>query len=268
MSKISICTICLNSEQEINSTILSVLEQTYKDFELIVKDGGSTDGTLRILTQIKENYQQYNIEIVSQADSGIYNAMNQALDHANGEYCIFLNSGDLFHDRCSLERIIPYLNGENDVVYGDAEVCYGEDTKKWQADIEIVAERMPFCHQACLVKTDLLKFYRFNEAYRIAADYDLVLRLYLDKRLFANTGTVISRFDLSGISSTKYIERLKERYAVRCNNGVINKNYKFSFGYIRDIVIEIIKTVIDRIIPKRLSEYLKKLYLNHKYGNA
>ena len=268
MNKVSVCTICLNSEKEIAATILSVLDQSFTDYELIIKDGGSTDRTLPILRQIKEKYNNHNIHIVSSADAGIYSAMNQALEYAKGEYCIFLNSGDLFSDGYSLERVLPYLDGKNDVVYADAEVSYDGYVKKWQANIGIVTKNMPFCHQACLIKTDLLKSYRFNEEYRIAGDYDLILRLYLDKRIFANTGTVISRFYLNGISSMKYIERLKERYAVRCNNGVVNENYRFSLRYNRDMGIEIIKTVIDAVLPERLLRSVKKFYLSRKYRNA
>ena len=98
MSKISVVTVCYNAEESIEETMKSVFSQTYSDIEYIVIDGASTDNTLGVINR----FSDYSfLKIVSEPDSGLYNAMNKAIRMAQGDYIIFLNSGDMFCDSLS-----------------------------------------------------------------------------------------------------------------------------------------------------------------------
>ncbi len=101
--KFSIVTVCLNAENTILETIVSVIQQTYVDYEYIIWDGVSEDGTLEI---IKENAKEAPICFFSEKDSGLYNAMNKAVKKCKGDYVLFLNSGDAFADREVLLSLI------------------------------------------------------------------------------------------------------------------------------------------------------------------
>lgn len=117
--KISIITIVLNDKQNIEETIQSVVSQNI-EIEYIVIDGASTDGTLDVLQKHKDKIDT----IISEKDSGIYKAMNKAIDMANGEWICFMNSGDMFYDSKVLKNILPKIDDSVDIVYGDQEVRY------------------------------------------------------------------------------------------------------------------------------------------------
>ena len=265
MPKISICTICLNAETEILRTVESILNQNTDDYELIIKDGLSTDNTLKLLETIQKKHYNNCIKIVSEKDTGIYSAMNQAIKYACGEYCIFINSGDILHDTNVFEKALTLLNGTNDVVYGNCVMQMNDYKGLWEGNLNVIQKKMPFAHPACFVKTALLKELQFDESLRISADYDLILHLYSEGRSFAKLNYIISDFALNGLSSTKYYLRMKELYVVRCKNGLISKNYKSTLGYKYNIAREIGKEIINQFFPSKLVSLLKLFYFKHKY---
>ena len=107
--KISIITVCFNSERTINETIKSVLNQTYDNIEYIIVDGGSKDKTLEI---IKENEDKFNGKLIwkSEKDKGLYDAMNKGIKMSTGDVIGFINSDDLFCDNEALEKIMDIFN--------------------------------------------------------------------------------------------------------------------------------------------------------------
>ena len=107
--KLSIITVNLNNRPGLQKTIESVVSQTYKEFEWIVIDGGSTDGSKELI----EEYAEYISYWVSEPDKGIYNAMNKGITASHGEYIQFLNSGDLFFDKNVLSNVVPLLAGKD-----------------------------------------------------------------------------------------------------------------------------------------------------------
>jgi len=113
--KLSIITVCYNNCEGLRKTMESVKAQTFKDYEYIVIDGGSTDGTVEL---IKEN-EQYIDYWVSEKDSGIYNAMNKGIKVAKGEYCYFLNSDDYIAASNTLEKIFKQVKNNPDIIYGN-----------------------------------------------------------------------------------------------------------------------------------------------------
>ena len=99
--KYSIITVNYNNKEGLRKTIESVVRQTYRDFEFIVIDGGSTDGSTDILKEYDEQINYW----VSEKDSGIYNAMNKGIKKSIGDYLIFMNSGDCFYQNDVLETV-------------------------------------------------------------------------------------------------------------------------------------------------------------------
>ena len=110
--KLSIITINFNNKAGLERTITSVFQQDFKDFEFIVIDGGSTDGGKELIESNKQHFSY----LVSEADKGIYNAMNKGIAKAKGEYVFFLNSGDEFVNSKALQSIVQSLSGE-DIIY-------------------------------------------------------------------------------------------------------------------------------------------------------
>ena len=121
---ISIVTVSFNSEKTIRQTIESVLNQTYTNIEYNIVDGASTDKTVEIATQYKDDFEAKGIKyiITSEKDKGIYDAMNKGMDRATGSWIIFMNAGDTFCDNEVIKNIFGYNDlSDYSVIYGD---CY------------------------------------------------------------------------------------------------------------------------------------------------
>lgn len=173
MCKISIITVTYNSADLLRNTITSVFEQTYEDYEYIIIDGGSTDETKSIVTPFLYQISKF----ISEPDKGIYNAMNKGIALAKGDYCMFLNAGDVLYDCDTLSQIVNSFSQKNvDIYIGDA-IYYkeGEIGEYFAPQLE----KMPFrfCHQAMLFRTELLKNNMYNEEYRLSGDSELLYRL-------------------------------------------------------------------------------------------
>ena len=121
---ISVITVCLNVVETIEKTILSVLNQTYKDIEYIVIDGESKDGTLQIIDKYLNHTR---IELIVEKDTGIYNAMNKGVRMCHGDYIIFLNSGDIFCNNSVIERIVG--QAKKDIIYGNVIRRFSEESR-------------------------------------------------------------------------------------------------------------------------------------------
>lgn len=206
---ISIVTVCFNAESLIERTIKSVFEQRFDDLEYIIIDGGSRDGTVEII----ERYSSQVDFFLSEADSGIYNAMNKAILVARGRWINFLNAGDVFTSREVLSRMARELGGSGDVLFGDRNyVKNGERVLQTAKPIDTIFEKMPFGHQSAFVSTEVLKRNMFNETYKFAADYDLFFRLYIGNCVFKHVDIVVCDFLSGGQSETgirPYFEAVK-----------------------------------------------------------
>ena len=134
--KFSIITINYNNVEGLRNTIKSVVNQTYTDYEFIIIDGGSTDGSVEV---IKE-YANIITYWVSEPDKGIYNAMNKGIEVANGEYLNFMNSGDCFYNNDVLQKVADY-HLEKDMIVGH-DYHYNEDLKLGQIGRASCRERV------------------------------------------------------------------------------------------------------------------------------
>lgn len=180
--KISVITVCLNSGEKLSATLDSILGQGCQDVEVILKDGGSTDGSVERWKQ--ENASRPGAErvrIIVEEDRGIYDAMNQAVAHAAGDFLLFLNCGDLLADGSVLERTLAALEEEEQAGTDmNRLVLYG-DTKGEKNDVTIASppeitgfacyRNIP-CHQSCFYSAALCRKKPYDLQYKIRADYD------------------------------------------------------------------------------------------------
>ncbi len=221
--KISVVTVCRNAESCIRETIESILQQDYRQYEYIIIDGASGDHTLEIADGFSKRFQDKKIgyRIVSEPDKGIYDAMNKSLNYAKGEWIFFLNAGDTFFNETVLSRLFHENYDEFDVVYGNV-VLYENNHYKltYVGTMEELRDKSPICHQGVIVKTDLLRQYRFCVKYRLAADYDLLLRFYQDGKKFKKIDLIFSVFPLGGLSSKQSYKYLREMDASRHEHGI------------------------------------------------
>lgn len=172
--RFTIVTVCYNAELYIKNTIISLLKQTYGDYEYIIKDGGSTDRTMDIVHSLVEESDQ--IHIVCKSDKGIYDAMNQAIEMAQGEYIYFLNAGDCFCNKKVLERVDKFIENKNyGVVYGNIIQIDGEN-RSLRKYGKICSNKLYFltgdciCHQALFARLSLFEEKKFDTQFQICAD--------------------------------------------------------------------------------------------------
>jgi glycosyltransferase involved in cell wall biosynthesis len=180
MPELSIITVCFNEVKRIALTCESIVNQTFQDFEWIVIDGGSTDGTLDIL----KRYEQRMNYFVSEPDRGIYHAMNKGIAQAHGAYLLFLNGGDYLHQEDTLVQVFnPNKVLTKDIYYGDAlfqrEGSFKYHTPKFQ-DYYSRFLTKTFQHQSTFIKRKLFEIYGFyDESFLISADLDFFLRVLI-----------------------------------------------------------------------------------------
>lgn len=178
-----------------------MLSQSFSDFEYIIVDGGSSDGSKEYI----ESKQEYINQWVSEKDHGVYNAMNKAIRMAQGEYCIFMNSGDHFFSSQSLENAAKMLNG-SDYYVGETIII---DSKL--ASLCLPPQNMSFRfirdkvlqHQSTFTRTQLLKEHPYNENLKIVSDWAHFLEnWYFKKCSYQAINTIVAVYYTDGISFT------------------------------------------------------------------
>lgn len=231
MMKLSIITVCYNNKAGLQNTLTSIQEQMSKDFEYIVIDGASTDGSAELL----DNYAEIIDYKLSEKDSGIYNAMNKAIKLAKGEYCLFLNSGDTLHDKNTIRNILPQL-GQADFMTGDT-VCILPNDKQtiWKSPEYMTLYIMAIyslSHQATFIRTSLLKTRPYREDLKIVSDWEqMFYELIIKDRTYKRINLPICNFEYGGVSSSKPELREKERkivlsehFSERVQNDIVRPN--------------------------------------------
>jgi glycosyltransferase involved in cell wall biosynthesis len=227
----SIVTVCLNPGQELPKTVASVLSQDFPDFEYVIKDGVSQDGTEH------NSYADPRVTFISQADTGIYDAMNQALALCSGRYVNFLNAGDSFANPHVLGEVARVLdeNQYPDVAYVDrynekfeAVTHYPSALSPW------FLFRKPICHQALFVShRTLSKMGGFDTTFRIFADYDLLLKsLLVEKAYHVHCPLVGVNYQDGGVSSAPKNRRLKQEELRRLRGTYFNRRQRFFYGIV------------------------------------
>lgn len=200
---ISIITVNLNDLQGLKKTVQSVFDQTYKNYELIIIDGGSSDGSKEHIESCDRRLHYW----VSEPDDGIYNAMNKGIDHAGGDYLLFLNSGDYLVDKAVLQSFINHHPIE-DIIYGNSLIeSRGNLCVKKMPVIRNIGKSLTntINHQTIFFKKSLFEDgSRYNCDYKIVADWVFLNEAMIKKKIQTrHINVTVSFFNLDGISSDK-----------------------------------------------------------------
>lgn len=196
--KLSIITINYNNKAGLQRTIDSVICQTWHDFEWIVIDGGSTDGSKQLI----EQYQSHFAYWCSEPDNGVYHAMNKGITHAKGEYLLFLNSGDALYEDNVLQKVDD-VHSSADIISGQAvRMDTNELLRHYDKNLLMQLYHDTLNHQATLIKRDLFKDTCYDENLKIVSDWKFWLEAILWKKASVDVvDVIVTKQDMTGISS-------------------------------------------------------------------
>lgn len=237
MAKFSIITITYNAGKTLGRTLDSVLEQTYDDIEHIVIDGGSADNTMELAQDYRRRSEKtengHYVHITSEADEGIYDAMNKGIRLASGDYIVFLNAGDWLPKNDTIERMAERAQLRERlreewpaVIYGDTDIVDGDGRfvrhRRLRPPKELTwksfRQGMTVCHQAFYVRMDLARYVYFDLQYRYSADVDWCIRIMKEAERGAlsmvNIGMVVVNYLSEGQTTIHHRESLRERFAI------------------------------------------------------
>ena len=200
MIKFSVITVCLNAGNDLLETISSTLSQTYENFEIIVKDGFSTDGSVEKLPK------DDRIRLIQKKDSGIYDAMNQGIDAATGDYLVFMNAGDTFYAETTLEEIAAQITDKDVALYYGR--CYNETLAVYSNSplklTPFFAYRSMLCHQAMIFRYNYMKEKMYDCGYRVCADREILLDIVMRSHQKTQyIPTIVARYKGSGFCETE-----------------------------------------------------------------
>ncbi|MDR2646196.1 MAG: glycosyltransferase [Holosporaceae bacterium] len=274
--KVTVITVVYNliasgREKFFRQCLESVRNQTYPNVEHIVIDGASTDGTLELLEEYKcKKYITY----YSEPDKGVYDAMNKGIQRSTGKYVNFLNSDDYFCNNAGLERSVELLEKAG-AVFSHSEVyncnANGEKLHILQSRVEEFFFRMPFCHQGILMRRDIIVSEgMFNIDFKIASDYDLLVRVILKGGCAVSVKEIFVVFRGEGLSSNTRqanIEytRIWEKYfpemdVIRGYNG----KCEFFMHFITKDQLDSIMSRVDKRVSKKTKRIRIKKHTNGK----
>lgn len=233
--KVSVITITYNAERFLKNTIESIISQSNKEFEYLIVDGGSKDGTPDIIRQYANTHYSSFAEAearepelcpqicwISEPDKGLYDAMNKGLCLAKGDFVWFINAGDKIFDEDTLQAVVDTIsqNPSCDVVYGqtiiideEENIC-GERHKIAPKNLtyKSLLNGLVVCHQSILVRNDIAPEYDIQ--YRISADYDWVCKVLAKSRQNCYIDNYLSRFMIAGVSTQQRKKSWMERYCI------------------------------------------------------
>ncbi|KAB1154767.1 glycosyltransferase family 2 protein [Flavobacterium luteum] len=276
MAKLSIITINYNDKKGLKKTLESVVSQTYDEYEFIVIDGGSTDGSKDLILEYADKISYW----VSENDNGVFHAMNKGIKVATGDFVIFMNGGDTFYSEATLSQVVPELNSQFDIYYGDNYKESGNSKR-----LKTYPEHLQFSffytsslnHQSTFIRKSLFEehFY-YNEEYKIASDWEFFAYVICHKNVpYKYLKKTISVYDFNGISSNpkfsevfhkeksqsiqKYFPTFIKDYE---NVNELNSKRFIQFQYIKKYsfswkVLKLILSIMLLFLPK-ISNEMKK----------
>jgi len=241
----SIITVTWNASSVIAPTLKSVERQTNSDFEMLVIDGASTDGTLDIVRSASIS----NLRVFSEPDKGLYDAMNKGIARARGRYLIFLNAGDAFADDTVLARLTVLAADNPGVIYGQTQLVDAQRNvigkRHLTAPKRLTADSflggMVVCHQAFVVRRDLAPEYDLH--YRLSADYDWCIRVLKQSpaNAYAGRPPIISYLS-EGMTTRHHRSSLWERFRIMCRH----------YGTVMAVIAHL--SFIPRYLKRRLGK--------------
>ena len=203
---VSIITINFNDRSGLERTLNSVFSQTYTNWEQIVIDAGSTDGSAEFLESVIHRLGYW----ISEPDNGRFHGMNKGISVANGDYLLFLHSGDVFSSGNALEDFLNHPNFKGDVIYGDYDFQNGGKVYPDEVSAEyFIKTSLP--HQSTLFSRNAFKSCGcYDETYSISGDREWYLRAVISDRLvFNHIPVALTSFDLTGVSNEPSARKAK-----------------------------------------------------------
>ena len=252
---ISIITVCRNPGRSLIRTMESILAQDYRDYEYIIKDGGSEDGTLDLISEYRDRFASAGVsfKLFSEDDNGIYDAMNKAVLKANGTWVNFMNAGDCFYSSTVLSEIFEKSNYPNAaILYGDAVECEYGHYYMFRKAFDMIEERMPFSHQSAFINRELMSRYPYKTEYRIGADYDFLLSMYKKGFFFRDTGVITCIISKDGISSLRLYDTYMETLKIR-------NNHEISGPTAAELAVKLREMRIKQFVMDYFPDFIKKM---------
>ncbi len=222
--KITIITVCYNSEKTIEDTLKSVLKQSYSNYEYIIVDGQSTDNTLKIIEKYRHLFGT-KLKLISESDKGLYDAMNKGIKLATGDIVGIINSDDVLISKDVFKKIIDHYTAKTDILYADLIYVDSSLTNPIRDYISGENKNKYWCpaHPTMYIrKKVLLDCGLYNLKYPVAADFDLMVRLNIHNYHFTYLKDYLVLMRLGGASNglKGYTECFKEVYQILRNNNV------------------------------------------------
>lgn len=247
----SIVTVCLNAGNNLQKTIFSILNQEFQDFNIIIKDGGSEDGSFESLPDNDK------ILKIKKKDRGIFDAMNQSLTYANGQYVLFLNAGDFFYNNYVLDSFNNAIIKNNfpGLVYSDYTTTgLAEYVQSPPKLTKFFLFRTLLCHQVCMIRRDLYEnLGYFNTSYKVDADYEFLLRLLLINKInYRHIQT------LGIISTSKGFSFQNRKLAKQEALQIRKKYYPKTYFYYAFLLFLTLPALRERLVSK--TSLLARLY--------
>lgn len=257
MIKITVVTCTYNAESTVESTLQSVAAQTYATVEHLIIDGASRDDTLRLAESYRQGQATHGVGrevlVISEPDSGLYDAMNKALRLATGDYIVFLNAGDRFPDSHTLSYIASSA-GEGEtlpgVLFGDTDIIDNDghflrhrrlhpgDQLSWKS----FRQGMLVCHQAFYALTSIARQTPYNTDYRYSADIDWCIRVMRqaeqEGRSLRNVHRVVAEYLDEGLTTANHKKSLIERFQVmRRHYGLLQTILQHLWFVVRAVIM-------------------------------
>jgi glycosyltransferase involved in cell wall biosynthesis len=232
----SVITVVHNAVSTIEDCIKSVETQSFRDFEYIVVDSLSDDGTSELISKHLDSIDKY----VREKDSGIYDAMNKAIAMCEGEYIGIINADDAYFED-TLKRIRAALskNPEAEIIYGGVEFL-SPGTGSFLVDHTNLARTM-IAHPSCFVSTHTYReLGTFNSSFKIAADYDFMLRAFSAGAVFHNTGEDLAKYRPGGASARHRFKSIRETISIQAHHLEWSNSYR-KYRLIRFLLATYIK---------------------------
>ena len=216
---ISIITITYNAERWLERTMRSVLAQTCKEYEYIIVDGASKDGTVDVIKRLEPEFEG-RLSWKSKPDKGLYDAMNKGIARAKGDFLWFVNAGDEIYAPDTLAHIVAAAKDDTDIVYGKACIVNAEGVKVSEhhkvtppnLQRKHLLNGLVVCHQAIIVRRSIAD--KYNTDYRICADYEWVLKAVTASRKNAYLDEYVCKFLTEGVSKKQRKRAWKERFRI------------------------------------------------------
>lgn len=261
--KVSIITACYNSENTIEETIRSIQKQTYKDIEYIIVDGASTDKTLEII----ENYKNIVTKLISEPDTGVYNAMNKGIKTATGDLLFFLNANDVLINELVVEKFAEEAQKTSaGLLLGNILMLNRYTGEMYYEKQEIIDKiqliNSTVFHPATFFKKESFDKYGFyNENYKIASDYKWYVSYFLKEGKYRYINTPVTIFSLGdGLSSNSLNENLHKQERQK-----IQKKY-FSKNELKTIKL-LTKFFPRKINKRKFRLFAQSMSINNIYTN-